>query len=78
MVSLERLYCSLSGKINTAEQWEDKQHVKALLREENGMVWARKQPNTTSDGVKAVKKGDKTPIMYRSSYFYHTTVAAAR
>jgi hypothetical protein len=62
MVSLERSYRSRPGKINRAERWKDKQHVKALLREENGMVWARKRPKTTSDGVKAVKKGDKNPI----------------
>jgi hypothetical protein len=36
--------------------------VKVPLREDNGMVWARKQPKTTSGGVKAVKKGDKNPI----------------
>ena len=61
MALLERLYHSLPGKIKTAEQWEDEQHVKAPLREDNGTVWARKQPKITSDGVKVVKQGDKNP-----------------
>jgi hypothetical protein len=44
-------------KKNSAEQWRDKQRVKAPLGEDKGMVWTRGQPKTTSNGVKAVKKG---------------------
>jgi hypothetical protein len=58
VVSLEQLYRSLQfqEKKNTADRWKDKQHVKVPLREDNGIVWGREQPKTTSDGVKAVKK----------------------
>lgn len=61
MVLLERLDHVLTGKQNTAKRGNNRdQHVKAPLREDNGMVWAAEQPKT-SDGVKTVKKGDKNP-----------------
>lgn len=44
---------------NRAEQWEDKQHVKAPLREWYGM--GTKATKNHLDSVKTVKMGDKIP-----------------